>query len=162
MANYDNNYSFKNADTFSQELKVLQEQLPHILDDFEKYYVFYNMNSSNDEYKQMFENIKKNLDTINSKTFMLSNSIESETNNINKKLFSLNDLIKKEKKQNRQLKIKLGIIKEKENSADIMISNYKEMYDIVYLKNWALFLSIIVAGIAISKVSSNKVSVNYI
>lgn len=152
-------YNFKSAEQFTNELKILQEQLPPILDDFEKYYVFYNMNPSNNEYQQMFENIKKNLDTINSKMFMLSNSIEKETDDINKKLLSLDVLIQKEKKENIELKLKLGIIKEKEDSADIMISDYKQRYDIGYLKNWALFLSIIAAGFAISKVSSNKISV---
>ena len=155
----ETNYNFKSAEQFTNELKILQQQLPPILDDFEKYYVFYNMNPSNSEYQQMFENIKKNLDTINSKMFMLSNSIEKETDNINKKLLSLDILIQKEKKENIELKLKLGIIKEKEDSADIMISDYKQRYDIGYLKNWAVFLSIIAAGFAISKVSSNKIPV---
>jgi len=153
------NYNFKSAEQFSNELKILQEQLPSILDDFEKYYVFYNMNPSNNEYQQMFENIKKNLDTINSKMFMLSNSIEKETNDINQKFLSLDALIQKEKATNLELKIKLGIIKEKESSADIMISDYNQIYDIGYLKNWAVFLSIIVAGFTISKVSSNKIPI---
>lgn len=155
----ETNYNFKNAQEFSNQLKLLQQQLPPILDDFEKYYVFYNMNPSNNEYQQMFQNIKNNLDTINSKMFMLSNSIEKETDNINKKLLALDVLIQKEKKENIELKIKLGIIKEKEDSADIMISDYKQRYDIGYLKNWAVFLSIIAAGFAISKVSSNKIPV---
>ena len=85
----ETNYNFKSAQQFSNQLNLLQEQLPPILDDFEKYYVFYNMNPSNNEYQQMFENIKNNLDTINSKMFMLSNSIEKETDDINKKLLSL-------------------------------------------------------------------------
>jgi len=153
------NYNFKSAQQFSDELKLLQQQLPPILDDFEKYYVFYNMNPSNNEYQQLFQNIKNNLDSINSKTFMLSNSIEKEIDNINKKLLSLDTLIQKEKEINRELKLKLGIIKEKEDSADIMITDYKQRYDIGYVKNWAVFLSIIIAGFAISKVSSNKISV---
>jgi len=155
----DNNYTFVDAEQFSQQLETLKQQTPAILDDFEKYYVFYNMIPTNNEYQQMFENIKKNLDSINTKMFILSNDVESETDKINKKLISLDSLIKKEKVKNKELKIKLGVIQEKETSADIMINNYKEMYDISYLKNWALFLSIIAAGFAISKVSSNKIHV---
>jgi hypothetical protein len=155
----ETNYNFKSAQQFSDELKTLQQQLPPILDDFEKYYVFYNMNPSNNEYQQLFQNIKNNLDSINSKIFILSNNIEKEIDNINKKLLSLDMLIRKEKEKNIDLKIKLGIIKEKEDSADVMISDYKQRYDIGYVKNWAVFLSIIIAGFAISKVSSNKISV---
>lgn len=152
-------FSFKSSNEFSEKLNTLKQQLPHVLDDFEKYYVFYNMNSTNSEYQRMFENIKNNLNSINSQAFMLSNSVESEINDVNKRLISLDMLIKKEKETNTKLKLELGVIKEKENSADIMISNYKQLYDIGYLKNWAMFLSILAAGFAISKISSNKLLV---
>jgi hypothetical protein len=155
-----NDYNLKSANLFSEQLNSLQQQLPPILDDFEKYYVFYNMNPANSEYQRMFENIKKNVDSLNSQTFMLSNSVESEINSINQKLISLDTLIQKEKETNKKLQLKIGNIKEKQNSSDIMITNYKEMYDIGYLKNWGLILSIIAAGFAISKISSNKVPVN--
>ena len=42
------------------------------------------------------------------------------------------------------------------NKLTELISDYNEMYDYVYLKNWGLFFSIIVAGIAISKVFANN------
>lgn len=151
---------FISAETFTEQLNTLKQQLPHILDDFEKYYVFYNMNPANNEYQTMFENIKKNLNSINSKTFMISNNVESETNNINQKLISLNSLIQYEKESNNKLKSNIDSIEEEKNSTNLMINNYKEMYDVGYLKNWALFLSIIVAGYAIFKISSNKTPVN--
>jgi esterase/lipase len=153
-----NNYNFKNASQFTDQLNSLKQQLPAVLDDFEKYYVFYNMNPSNNEYHQLFENIKNNLNSINSQSFIISNDVDKSINDVNTKLISLNLLIEQEKKTNRELETKLAIIKQKGNSADIRISNYKQMYDIGYLKNWALFLSIIIAGYAISKVSNNKIS----
>jgi chromosome segregation ATPase len=155
-------YTFKSANVFLEQLKSLQQQLPPLLDDFEKYYVFYNMNSANSEYQQMFENIKKNLDSLSSKSFMLLNSVESEINSVSKKLISLDASIQKEKDTNKKLESKIGNIKEKQNSSDIMINNYKIMYGIGYVKNWAIFLSIIAAGFAISKISSNKLPVNII
>ena len=146
---------------FAKQLQALKEQLPSILDDFEKYYVFYNMNPANNEYQQMFENIKNNLDSVNSKTNGLSNNVDKLINNMNTKLSSLDVLIKNEKEKNKQLKLQLGTIEQKENSANILINNYKQLYDINYLNNWSLLLSIIVAGFAISKVSvsSNKILV---
>ena len=61
-------------------------------------------------------------------------------------------LIKKEKRANIMLKRKLGIVEQKANSTDEMIDNYSEIYDIGYLRNWGLFISIFVAGLCISKV----------
>lgn len=153
------NINFKSGDDFSNQLKILKEQLPPILDDFEKYYVFYNMNSTNSEYQRLFENIKNNLNSINSKTFILSNEIESDINKVNKFMITLNELIQKEKGINNSLKTKLQKIKEKENSSNLMITNYKQMYDIGYLRNWGLVLSIIAAGFIISKVSKNTTNI---
>ena len=151
------NYNFPNASQFTSQLNALQKQLPAVLDDFEKYYVFYNMNPANSEYQNMFENIKNNLNSINSQTFILANSVDKEIGNVNQKMVSLNSLIENEKEMNINLKKKFAAIKQEGNGADIRISNYKQIYDIGYLKNWALFLSTIAAGYAIYKVSSNKI-----
>ena len=100
----------------------------------------------------MFANIKGNLNTINSNLFMLSNSVDVNTGNISQKLSGLNELIQREKKVNRVLKRKLGILEQQIDSTDEMIYDYNQMYDEGYLRNSALFLSILVSGLAISVV----------
>ena len=133
--------------TIKNNIKVLQEQLPAILDDFQKYYIFYNKNPESDEYKNMFENIKSNLQQISSRLFSISNSVDVNTDNINQYLNKLNILISRERRENRKLKVKLGIIKTEYNGSDEMINNYGEMYNIEYLKNWAIFIGIIFSSI---------------
>ena len=66
---------------FLSQINTLKEKLPSVLDDFKKYYVFYNKNPEYSEYQQMFENIKGNLQNINSELFMISNNIEKDTEN---------------------------------------------------------------------------------
>jgi hypothetical protein len=143
---------FEEPHVFISKLHALHEQLPHILEDFIKYYIFYNKNPDYPEYSQMFANIKGNLNTINSNLFMLSNSVDVNTGKISQKLSGLNELIQREKKVNRVLKRKLGILEQQIDSTDEMIFDYSQMYDEVYLRNWALFLSILVSGLAISVV----------
>lgn len=153
-----NNY--KETVIFKEKLEILNNQLPAILDDFKKYYVFYNKNPEYSEYQQMFENIKSNLTKINSDLFTLSNNVESNTDDLNKKLFALDILIKREKQRNRELKQKLGIVEHKNNTSSEMISNYKEIYDSGYLRNWGLLLSIFVGIFTIKNVYSvNKPTV---
>ena len=147
-----NLHDFENPQIFISKLHALREQLPHILDDFIKYYVFYNKNPDYPEYSQMIENIKGNLNTINSNLFILSNAVDVNTGKISQKLSGLNELIQKEKKVNRELKRKLGIIEQQIDSTDEMIYDYSQIYDEGYLRNWALFLSILVSGLAISVV----------
>jgi hypothetical protein len=136
---------------FTQQLETLQSQLPAILADFTKYYVFFNKNPEYPEYEQFFQNIKSNLNNVNSKLFMLSNDVQSNTDKINEKLFALDFLIRIEKNKNIELKSKLGIVEHKNSAASELIYDYKEMYESGYLRNWALFLSIVVVGITISK-----------
>ena len=137
---------------FTTQLETLQSQLPAILSDFKKYYVFFNKNPEYPEYEQMFNNIKSNLNQINSDLFTLSNNVGVNTEEINDKLFILDALIREEKIKNRDLKVKLGVVEHKNSASIELISDYKQIYESGYLRNWALFISILIVGTAISKI----------
>ena len=136
---------------FLSQINTLKEKLPAILDDFKKYYIFYNKNPEYNEYQQMFESIKGNLQGINSELFMTTNNIEKGTEDINSKLQIINKLITKEKIKNSKLKRQLGIVEKKYNGSDELISDYKEMYNLDYLNNFALIVGILVLGAMLSK-----------
>jgi hypothetical protein len=150
--------NFKTPGIFKEKLQTLNKQLPAILDDFKKYYVFFNKNPEYPEYQNSFENIKGNMNKLSSDLFMLSNDVQASTDELNKKLFALNVLIQEEKERNRKLKLKLGIVEHKNNAASEMISDYKNMYSEGYLRNWALFISILIIGTSISKIRKPPVS----
>jgi chromosome segregation ATPase len=143
---------FPDASQFTQKLQTMQSQLPAILADFQNAYVLYNTDQNNQEYKQSFENIKNNLNSLNAQLFTVSNTVQSDIDKINSKLFALDVLIKKERKRNKSLKRKLGIIEDKSSATSEMILNYKEIYQSKYLSNWALFLSIIFVIVTITKI----------
>ena len=150
--------NFKTPGIFKEKLQTLNQQLPAILADFKKYYVFYNKNPEYPEYQTSFENIKGNMTKLSSDLFMLSNDVQSSTDELNKKLFALNVLIQKEKERNHELKASLGIVEHKNNAATELIYDYKNIYSEEYLRNWALFISILLIGTSISKISKNPVS----
>ena len=154
MSPTDNN--FKKPQIFSEQLETLKQQLPAILDDYNKYYVLYNTNPDYNEYQQSFTKIQGNLNQLNSQLFTLSNDVQSSTNNINKTLFALNDLITDEKTENGSLQKQLKNIQSDNFATSEMIINYKQIYSEGYLRNWGLLLSIIIAGFAIKKVYSTK------
>jgi DNA repair ATPase RecN len=144
---------------FLSQINTLKEKLPSILDDFKKYYVFYNKNPEYNEYQQIFENIKGNLQNVNSELFMTTNNIEKNTESINDRLQEINALIKKEKIKNSQLKKRLGIVEKKYNGSDELISDYKEIYNLDYLNNFALFYGMILLGIVMASKFSGKPSI---
>ena len=145
---------------FLNKLNILKQQLPSILDDFKKYYIFYNKNPENSEYQQMFENIKNNLNNINSQLFMVKNNVQSKTDKVNKNMVQLNKLIQQDKKINADVKKKLRAIYEQNYSAFELISDYNKMYEIEYLRNWALLLSIILVCFVVSRVFLSKKTKN--
>jgi hypothetical protein len=145
---------------FLNKLNILKQQLPSILDDFKKYYIFYNKNPENSEYQQMFENIKNNLNNINSQLFMVKNNVQSETNKLNKNMVYLNKLIQNDKEINIDIKDKLRRTYDKNYSTSELISDYNKMYEIEYLRNWALFLSIVLVCITVSRVFVPKTTIN--
>ena len=144
------------AEKLNVELQTLYKQIPTILDDYKKAYLFYNKNPQNNEYQQTLETVTNQLNNIASKLFMLYNNIDTNTDEINKKLFIINILIEKAKEKNKKLKRKLGFVEHRHNITDDMINDYKLIYNIGYLRNWGLVLSIIIVGFTISKVFKNK------
>jgi len=155
MTQQMNNY--EDSQIASKKLESLKQQLPAILDDFIKYYVLYNKNPDYNEYQQLFNVIKGNLNQLNSDLFTLSNNVQSNTDTINKELVTLNAMIAVEKNKNTNLKTQLGNLESENYATTEMIINYKEMYNNGYLRNWALLLSIALAGYAIVKVYSSKI-----
>lgn len=149
--NIDDN--FEKPQILREKVKIFNEKLSPILDDFKKYYVFFNKNPEYPEYQNIFENSKNNLNSLNSDLFVLSNEVDVSTDKINEKLFILNRLIKKEKEKNRKLKKELGIVDHKNYAAIELISDYKNIYKSEYLRNWSLFFCIIVIGISISRIN---------
>ena len=55
--NDDITHNFPKTEEFTNKLETLENQLPAIIEDFKKYYVFYKKNPEYPEYQQMFQNI---------------------------------------------------------------------------------------------------------
>jgi hypothetical protein len=149
--------NFKNSEQYIEKIKTSKQSLTLILDEFKKIFVLSKMYPENQEYQQQFSNISNNLKQILADLFSLSNDVQTNTDNISKKMIQLDILINKERVKNRQLKRKLGIVEHENNASTEMINNYREIYDIRYLRNWALGLSTIVCIVAIGTVYKKQV-----
>ena len=142
---------FIKPELFTERVKTLEQQLPPILDDFNKYFVLYNKTPNYPEYENMFNNIKQNLNSLGASLFIVSNDVDTNIDNITNVFKTLDILINRERKRNRELKRRLGIVESEANSSKEMIHDYNQMYDEDYVRNWGLFLSTVVVGVSISK-----------
>jgi predicted nucleic acid-binding Zn-ribbon protein len=143
-----------NADKYKEELNVLNEKFYSILDDFKKYYIFFNKNPEVDEYQQMFSNIKDNIESINSKLFTINTNLQQTIDDINIKIQQINVEIQKEKTKNTELKNNVGIINNKRTSSGILIDNYKELYNNTYYFNITIVFGILILSFLFYKYKS--------
>jgi len=141
---------------FNNKIKTLQEKLPAILDDFKKYYVFFNKNPTYSEYQQIYENLKDNLNTISNELISITNDVEKNTKNIGEFLLKINQSIEKEKNKNIKLKSIESNINNSYNGSRVMINEYKEIYNSKYYNNIFMFIGIIISGATLVKVFANK------
>ena len=154
LDNYkDNNILnfFPKPSAYLLQLDTIQTQLVPILDDFNKYFVFYNMNPQISENQQMYDNIKNNIQELYTSLLTISTNINKNVNFINNNYQELNKEIEILKERNTILKKKLGIAEDTYDGSDTMISNYKDMYNLQYLKNFSLGLGIVFSLVLITK-----------
>ena len=144
------------ADDYLNTIKTNEQKLPSILDDFKKYYVFFNKNPTYDEYRRIFENLKSNLSEIESDLFNLSNKLDINIINTSKELLKYNKLIEEERKRSIKLNSKVSQYDNTYNGSKQLITNYKEMYNLNYLRNIFIFLGIILSIFLLLKVFSKK------
>lgn len=155
LENNNNEDSFTKSEQYKERLDQLDSGVHLLLHEFKKLYVITNMHPANEEYQTQYQNIINSLAEILSKLFSVSNDVQVNIDSINKKLFELDILIRKEREKNKELKRKLGIVENKSNAASEMISDYRDIYDKNYLRNWSLLLSSIICVVAIGAIYKN-------
>ena len=152
MPEYDFINNLTKPDVYQNQLDTIKSQMPLVLNDFKKYYVFYNKNTSLNEYQQLYDNIKNNLQSLSSQLFVINNNIQSNTESINKELLVINNELNNEKNKNLKFKNIFGILDSQYNASDEMINDYKINYNMYYLNNTALLIGTLFSTFVIYKV----------
>ena len=146
-----------NASKYKHKLADYAESFPHMLDDFKKYYIFFNKNPNVNEYEQMFSSMKTNIQQIISQVFVTTNEIQQNIDDLNIHILDLNREIKKEKTKNLDLKKKLDVLNSESDATGIMIDNYRETYNIQYFINFLILLGILLVCFLLSSVSIKEI-----
>jgi len=147
---FDFTYNFTKPSTLKSQLQTLESQLQSVLQNFINNYVANYSNPGNQEYESNYESAKNSLNGLNTQLFNIANETETNSYELNKKLTDLDEMIKKEKEENKMLKKKLGQVDSNMNASEELIEDYQQLYDSEYLRNWGLFLSILIALFALS------------
>jgi hypothetical protein len=97
-----------------------------------------------DKDSESIQQLIRNIITLGNNLFQLQNDIRKNNDGISDKKEIIDDLIAIEKNLNSDLKQKMQLLKEESNVSAELVNDYTIMYDVQYMQNCALVLSIIV------------------
>ena len=147
----NDNKQFVDAVKYVTRLNELDSGIDIILNNFNHIYVTSKMNPNNEMYQQQYQSMTNSLSEILSKLYSVSNDVDININKINQELLKINNMIKQERNKNKELKKRLGIIEYESNASSEMINDYINIYDDRYLRNFSLFIGIIICISIIKK-----------
>jgi len=138
------------ANVFDEKIKNITKSFFSALDDFKKYYVYYNKNPEVNEFQNYFANSKGQLQGLNSDIFLATNNIQQKIKDLDSEMHVTTTKLDDEKELNDNLLMLVNRIKTTQDGSAIMIEDAKDEYNIQYYKNWELFIgSIILMGVSI-------------
>lgn len=145
----------KNAKVYAEKIDTLQTQFFSALDDFKKYYVYYNKNPEVNEYQNYYSNSKGQLQSISKDLFVLTNDIEKNIEELDKAMSSISKELNIEKKKNKRMNELLSNMENTQNGSEILISDSKYNYNVQYYHNIEMFAGSIIIGFLLAKLFKN-------
>ena len=130
--------------TFDEKINNIKTGFFSVLDDFKKYYVYYNKNPEVDEFQNFYFNSKGQLQKLNSDMFLVTNNIQQKIQELDSTMKITSTKLESEKDLNEELLKLVNKIQTTQSGSEIMIDDAKEEYNIQYYKNWELVIGIIV------------------
>ena len=124
------------------EAKIYQEQINNkansflsALDDFKKYYVYYNKNPEVQEYNKNFTDSKEQLQTLSSDVFEITNTIQRKIEEKNRAMSGIEMKLKRQKVISQEQEKAVNNLKSVQVGSSVMIDDSKTDYIFNYYKN---------------------------
>jgi len=130
------------TEQYDEKINNMKKSFFSALDDFKKYYVYYNKNPEVNEFQNYFSNSKGQLQGLSSDMFLITNSIQKKIQDLDNEMKTTSIKLESEKKLNEELTKLIKKLETTQDGSKIMIDDAKEEYNIQYYKNWELFVGI--------------------
>lgn len=140
---------------FNEKINTIKSQFFSALDDFKKYYVYYNKNPEVNEFQNYYLNSKSQLQGMSKDLFLISNNINKNIENLDKQMTAISAQLDNEKKLNKEMMELIANLENTQNGSEILIDNSKEKYNNQYWKNWEILFGIVIVSILLSKNNTN-------
>jgi len=129
---------------FNEKINTIKSQFFSALDDFKKYYVYFNKNPEVNEFQNYYANSKGQLQTMSRELFLTTNNIHQNIEELDEQMSSISVKLEEEEKLYKKLMELLQNFDNTHNGSKILIDDSKKKYNIQYYKNVELFIGIII------------------
>ena len=147
------------ANQFNEKINTIKSQFFSALDDFKKYYVYYNKNPEVNEFQNYYVNSKGQLQTMSRDLFLTTNSIDKNIEILDKQMSAISVQLNDEKKLNKEMMELIANLENTQNGSEILINDSKTKYNNQYIKNWEIFVGILIISLLLGKLFKNNTNV---
>ena len=160
--NFVDNVKFQNDNYKMYENKVAEIKATYaqLMDDYNKYSVMTINSPFNVEYKQIYSNIRMNIQNIFSSLFQMSNKIDEDNNVVLNNMDKVDVLIAGEKKMSQELETDRNIKLTNERSSTTLNSDYKTInYEEIYRLLSLIFsiIMVVIIGFILNQYYTNTI-----
>ena len=138
---------------FDEKINTINSSFFSALDDFKKYYVYFNKNPEVNEFQNYYVNSKGQIQGLTKDMFLLTNNIEKGIEKTNKEMQVVKLKLEDEKNMNEELIKLVSGLENTQNGSEILINDSKNDYNIQYYWNWTFIISIVLLSSMIFKSS---------
>ena len=117
---------------FDEKINNIEKQFFSALDDFKKYYVYYNKNPEVNEFQNYYVNSKGQLQSMSKDLFITTNDINKNIEILDNQMKEVSNKLNKEKKIYDESMKLLGNLQNTKNGSEILINDSKEEYNKQY------------------------------
>jgi len=142
---------------FDEKINNIEKQFFSALDDFKKYYVYYNKNPEVNEFQNYYVNSKGQLQSISKDLFITTNDISKNIEILNNQMKEVSIKLNNEKKIYDESMKLLGNLQNTKNGSEVLISDSKEEYNKQYYYNVELICGILIVGVILATFFKSKV-----
>ena len=147
----------KEASQFNEQINNIKSQFFSALDDFTKYYVYYNKNPEVNEFQNYYANSKGQLQTMSKDLFLTTNNIDKNIEDLDNEMLQISIKLENEKKLNKEMSELINNLQNTQNGSEILIDDSKTKYNIQYYKNVEIFIGILILSGLLTKLVIKKV-----
>ena len=128
---------------FNEQINTIKTQFFSALDDFKKYYVYYNKNPEVNEFQNYYVNSKGQLQNMSRDLFLTTNNIDKNIDTLDQQMAAISAQLDDEKKLNKEMMELVSNLQNTHNGSQILIDDSKEKYNQQWTRNVEMFLCII-------------------